>query len=479
MGWGMKTTRLDLPVMASWMESNQRRLDGSPYLSGAFEAKVILERLPKEKRQHLREVTQGGLKGIFNGPRFARSYVDDPDYGVPFLGSTDILAADLSNLAMISKKQVKARPELLIDEGWTLITCSGTIGRMVYSRADMKGMSGSQHFMRVVPDRTDIPPGYLYAYLSSKFGVPLVVSGTYGAIIQHIEPHHIKEIIVPRLDAIEAEVHELVEEAAKLRTEASVLLYSAIQKLEDTVGLSHLPRSYIHSEPDTSVASSRLLVSRLDGLFHSSYHKSALDPLMQLPESLRTTVGEMAKSIVEPTRFKRIPMDDPAYGIPFFGTSAIMWLEPTQTYFLSKRMPGISQYTVDDKTLLIPRSGQLAGIIGHVVYPYGAVIGGAVTEDAIRVNAASEALAGYLFIALSSEYGRRQLKSRAFGSSIPHLDVRMIRETVIPDVSQEKIEEIGVVGWQISQKRSEAIQKECHARKTVETAIEKGAAANL
>ncbi len=37
----MKTTKLDFPVMSSWMENNGRRLDCNPYLSGAFEAKVI------------------------------------------------------------------------------------------------------------------------------------------------------------------------------------------------------------------------------------------------------------------------------------------------------------------------------------------------------------------------------------------------------------------------------------------------------
>ena len=345
---------------------------------------------------------------------------------------------------------------------------------MAYVRPDMAGMACTEHVMRVVPNRTKIPPGYLYAYLSSKFGVPLVVSGTYGAIIQHIEPHHIADLPVPRLgDAIEAEVHELVEEAAKLRTEASALLYSAIQKLEDTAGLPHLPRNYIHSEPDTSVASSRLLVSRLDGLFHSSYHKSALDPLMQLPESLRTTVGEMAKSIVEPTRFKRVQVDNAEHGIPFFGTASIMWVEPEPAYYIPKKMAGINEYVVTGKTVLIPRSGQLSGIIGHPVLPYGPMIGGAVSEHGIRVMADSEIIAGYLFIALVSEYGRRQLKPRAFGSSIPTLDVNMIRQVIIPKLVGQYIEEIGGAGWQTSQLRSKAIEKEHQARKAVEDSIEK------
>lgn len=130
----MKTTRLDLPVMTSWMESNQRRLDGSPYLSGAFEAKVILDKLPKEKQFDLWEVTQDGRKGIYHAGRERRAYVDAPKYGVPFLSSTDILAADLSWLPLISNKQIQANPLFTVQEGWTLITRSGTVGRMAYVR---------------------------------------------------------------------------------------------------------------------------------------------------------------------------------------------------------------------------------------------------------------------------------------------------------------------------------------------------------
>lgn len=477
----MKTTRLDLPVMASWMESNQRRLDAPPYLMGAFEAKVILEKLPARK-EPLHTLTTGHNGGIYNGPHFVRNYVDDPVYGVPFLTSGSILLADLSNIGLLRRKDAESAKlsYLRVREGMTLISSSGTIGRMVYARPDMDGMWSSQDAMKVVPDRTKIPPGYLYAYLSSKFGVPLVVSGTYGAIIQHIEPHHIADLPVPRLgNAIEIEVHELVEEAAELRTESSSLLQSAIQKFENIAGLPHLPRNYIHTEPDTSTGSSKLLTSRLDGLFHSSYHKSALEPLMQLSESKRTTVGEMAANIFEPTRFKRVQVDDAEHGIPFFGTASIMWVEPEPAYYIPKKMLGVNEYVVTEKTVLIPRSGQLSGIIGHPVLPYGPMIGGAVSEHGIRVIADSETVAGYLFIALVSEYGRRQLKSRAFGSSIPTLDVNMISQVVIPKLSDQHIEEIGDAGWRTSQMRGKAIEKERLAREKVEMAIEKGAASGL
>ena len=120
------------------------------------------------------------------------------EYGRPFLSSTDILQADISSLACITEKVVAQTSRLLISSGWTLITRSGTIGRMAYSRSDMDGHACSEDVLRVVPDPDKVPPGYLYAYLSSKFGVPLVVGGTYGAIIQHIEPEHLANISVPR-----------------------------------------------------------------------------------------------------------------------------------------------------------------------------------------------------------------------------------------------------------------------------------------
>ena len=72
------------------------------------------------------------------------------------------------------------------------------------------------------PDPDRILPGYLYAFLSSKFGESLVVGGTYGAIIQHIEPHHIADLRVPRLgEEVETRAHELMQEAAEAANASS------------------------------------------------------------------------------------------------------------------------------------------------------------------------------------------------------------------------------------------------------------------
>ena len=112
---------------------------------------------------------------------------------------------------------------------------------MVYARPDMDGMSTSQHIMKVLPDPKKAPSGYVFAFLSSRYGVPLITSGTYGSIIQSIEPEHIADLPVPRLgDEIERAAHRLVEEAAELRANASALLATSVCELEVCSGLDRL-----------------------------------------------------------------------------------------------------------------------------------------------------------------------------------------------------------------------------------------------
>ena len=98
----MKLADLKNPVRFNWLADQGLRLAASPYLSGAYEAKKLLEQLPGT--QPLHELTAGHDGGIYNGPQFRRNYVTDPDHGVPFLGSVDMLEADLTNTPVAASK---------------------------------------------------------------------------------------------------------------------------------------------------------------------------------------------------------------------------------------------------------------------------------------------------------------------------------------------------------------------------------------
>ncbi|MBP5946375.1 MULTISPECIES: methylation-associated defense system restriction endonuclease subunit S MAD5 [unclassified Pseudomonas] len=455
-------------VRSSWLDEGGRRLDCNPYMSGALEARDALSRLSVQTEK-LADLTDD----IFHAGREGRLWVDDPEFGVPFLGSSDILCADLSHLPLIAKRQVAKNPKFKLGEQWTLITRSGTIGRMTYVSKDTSGMACSEHVLRVVPKLDRIFPGYLYAYLASRYGVPLVVSGTYGAIIQHIEPEHIAGLPVPRFgDDIEGSIHSLISEAAVLRDEAGRCLSQAMSDFLAAANLPVIESCGSVTPFSTSSVPASSLQRRCDGFFHSRYHSDVVDAIRDCGLAT-TSIGQIARGIQEPNRFKRIVLDADSGGVPLFGTSAIFWNDPEPSYYLPRRLA--APYVVGRSTLLIPRSGQLQGVIGRPVLPYGDIIGGAVSEDAIRINCHSEIQAGFLFVFLSSEYGLRQLKARTFGTSIPHLDVRQISACVIPELSPTLAETIGKLGLRVSELRSDALNLEREARLAVERAIEEHA----
>lgn len=297
-------------VPCSWLYRDSKRLDCGPYTSGALEAKVQLENLHVRK-DSLQDLTSGHDGGIFNGPKFSRTWVHETQHGVPFLGSAAMLKADLSDLPLLRKRDALSSKlaYLRLRPGMTLISCSGTIGRMVYSRLDMDGMWSSQHIMKVVPDSDRVSPGYVYAYLSSKFGVPLVISGTYGSIIQSIEPQHISDLPVPRLaEAIEQRAHELVEEAARLRVEAATCRARAVELVETRLGWT---KRDIHAL--VTPARSNALQRRMDGFHHTESVIHARQALASASGAAR--LGEKVEEIFEPNRGARKKVDDPNFGV--------------------------------------------------------------------------------------------------------------------------------------------------------------------
>ena len=466
-------------VPSAWIEREGRRLDCGPYLSGAMEARVVLERLPVH-RVDLRGLTDGHQGGIYIGQQFARNYVFDPEHGVPFLSSSSMLHADFMHADLLRKSDATSHrlAHLRIEEATTLVSRSGTIGRMVYVRPEMSGMWATEDAIKIVPDPALVRPGYLYAFLSGSYGRPLLTGGTYGAIVQHVEPLHVARVPVPLApDDVQEEAHRFVTEAAAMRTAASAELRAVVREIEEAAGLPPIDRWSSVESPDTSLVRASALGGRMDGLFHSSYHRAVLEPLRELPATRRTTVGELAERVFWPPMFKRIRVEDPRYGLPFFGTSALMRSDPDASYLLARRTPGFENLIINETTVLVPASGQLKGIIGHAVLPVGDVIGGTVTHHAIRLFCRTKPTAGYLFASLASEYARRQLKARAFGSSIPSLDESSVAGVGLPKLDDARMEELGLRAFAIRTARHEAIGREREARALVERWIDEQAAA--
>jgi type I restriction enzyme S subunit len=459
-------------VRSSWLEEDGRRLDCNPYMSGALEARDTLHALAARK-EPLSSLTTGHAGGIYNGPKFARIWVDDARYGVPFLSNSDMLSVDLSSLPLLQKKYAESRQlsYLKLEEGTTLITCSGTIGRMAYVRQDMAGMWSSQHIMKVVPNDSLIPPGYLYAFLSSKFGVPLVVSGTYGAIIQHIEPAHISSLPVPRFAPDhELSIAKLVDEAAKARASAAFEVESIKVELAERLGLSESSfQNLRHQRFGFGVAASAIALS---GRLEATYHDALVQEIeRRIGEQSFVKVPEVA-SVVKPGMFKRIKVDGPEWGYGFITGSELFSIEPKPLYYVSPKTPNISDCVLSPYWILIQAFGQIGGLIGRCVMTTPSLANCAATDLQIQLRFSNPSDAGYVCAFLSTFAGYRLLARTPIGGSIPHIHPKDIEALCLPWPDEDYRHEIGnrmLAAWEL---RERAVILEDEAREKLESLIE-------
>lgn len=455
-------------VRSSWLEEGGRRLDCNPYMSGALEARDTLRQI-KVRKDPLRTLTSGYAGGIYNGPMFKRNYVESPEHGVPFISSGSMLLADLRTLPLLRKKDAESPrlSYLRLQPGMTLISCSGTIGRMTYVRPDMDGIWSSQDVLKVVPDPERIPPGYLYAFLSSRYGVPLVVAGTYGAIIQHIEPEHITRLDVPRFDgSAEREIHSKVALAAELRSHAAKTLQLVAKEFDDL-----FPEFDLQERPSLAVSSvpSTELCLRMDAEYHNPRavlirRNLALEP--------HASIDAWCDDIFLPGIFKRIHVDSLEFAAPYFTGYSLYWNEPEPKGYLSRATKLFEQVSLKEGMILVQAFGQEGGLTGRPVWVGHHLDKATTTHMLVRLIVKDRNKAAYLYGFLNSLLAYRQISCLTYGGSIPHFDVTGIKTVLIPRLAPEKEAEIAGLVLSAVAARDEALQLELDARDLVESLIQ-------
>lgn len=457
-------------IKSSWLTKGGCRLDCSPYLGGAIETEILLEELP------VRKDTLGSLTStIFNGPQFVRNYVDDPVYGVPFMTGSTMLQADLSDLPLLSKRDAhnSKLSHLQLQPGMTLISCSGSIGKMAYARPGMRGIWASQDILKVVADENRIPPGYLYAFLSSKFGVPLITSGTYGAIIQHLEPAHITGLSVPRFsDTIEQEIHHLIEDAAAGFDSFQSKVANATQTLLEEAGLEVITRAEWNSS-DKRFGWAQHGIRSLS--LRSLNYDVRIQPIFdQIRRGNHSSLGELCEPefFRGKTIFTRIDSSD-EFGVRLVGQREAFRIWPEGRIISRKSIEGLG-LMVPPGTTLIPSHGTLGEfeLYCKAVYATERTSSYAFSGDFFRcVPKTSSIHPGYLFAFLRSQIAFRMLRSLSTGGKQQEQNLTLMHEMPIPRLALNREEVIGKLIEQAASDFDQALNDEEKARSLVERNI--------
>ena len=468
------------PVRYNWLADQGFRLDSSPYLSGAYEARKLLERIPGT--QSLRQLTTGHDGGIFNGPKFSRLYTNDLEWGFPFLGSTDMLEADFTNTPLLHKKVAKLYPYLEIKPGMTMITCSGTIGRTTYVRPDMAGFWSSQHTMKVNPDPGKVPPGYLYAFLQSKYGMPIVVSSAYGAIIQHIEPHQLVDLPVPRFDpTVEDEIHQHVQSAAELRAKFQAGVTAATLDLFESAGLPELIDFQWYRQPRaTGFKVNRIGPASLRAMNYDDRARKLSVIIASVPHRTLGDIcdgGELSRG----NRFTRIPAD-PGHGCLLIGQEQVFWTRPEGRWVAVKKDEAYVLHARDE-TIVVASQGLLTEGCTYraLSVHHGPVarirILRALAADQIRGHSTSRTLTCLPSCDPRSRFAC--CRSLVSGTGPQDINAVLRRAVPVPECTSADRERIAETVRQAYRWRDEADQMEDRAQELLQAAVRAAAGIDL
>lgn len=193
-------------------------------------AKFAVDEISNTNHQLLKDLSTE----IILGKRFKRNYVES-DFGTPFLGGKNIIQIR-PELKYLSDTEISFIDDLLIKRNWTLISCSGTLGRVCFVYDNYENYAASQHILRVNPNEDLIDPAYLNCFLSSEYGYHQLLRYRYGAVIDEIDDKNIEGVLVPipneeqqkEIGDLVRKAYELRAEAIKLEDEAQELLTQAL-----------------------------------------------------------------------------------------------------------------------------------------------------------------------------------------------------------------------------------------------------------
>lgn len=440
------------------------RFDPSLHLSEGVKVREVLNCLPFEVKQ-LSSVTER----IFLGNIFSRIWVKDKQHGVPYLAASDTVLANLDTGQFLAKKQAYDMPDLILKKGWILVTCSGTLGNTSYTNGNYAGRIATHDLIRVVPDERKLPGGYIYAFLSGKYGYYQITQSQFGGVVKHINATQAGNIQIPILpkDVI-FEADKMIQESARLREEAADALEEAQNMLIDAFDIYF---------SNTKFATAK---SNLKDIFSSLQHR--LDPpaiinsgvkAMEVVQSRFDCVplGKTGAKVRRPGIFKRIYVED---GLPYIKGSEIFNINPFMRceHLSRKRTPFIDEMQLYEGQILVT----CAGSIGQVKmitkeYEEKNAIG---SQDIIRIEPNDPLFTKeYLFAYLQLPFVFEYMQSMKYGSVIERVEPFHIESIPVRKPSIELSHQITSIIAKYMTAMYNAFKLEDGAIKMVEAEIEK------
>lgn len=459
-------------VLSSYVVRNAFRLDAGAYSAGS----MSMHNFINAKERQTIELSK--IAKIFGFGPFKRTYIEDSEFGIPLLSSSEIMEID-PDPPILAKVDCPKWNQYEVKRGWIMVSCSGTIGNVAIIPKKCDRWAVSQHALRVVAN-TDYT-GFIYTLLNLPLMKAKIVSTKSGSVIDEIYEDDLKRLVVPLpSEACIQELELKINQVLNLREESDELLTQANSMIHEVNGLPELRKDKVDSyDPEGAieaiiVSSSEVLNNnhsgseyRLDAHYYNPLAQLAIRNIRQ-SKSVVKTINDVTERVFMCGRFKRNYVNED-YGVPFLSGKNIIQIRPTDLKYLSKsETHDLDAYILEKKWTLITCSGT----IGRTCFVWNNYENYAATQHVIRAVPNERIIdPGYLYAYLSSPYGKQQVLRFKHGSVIDEITDKQVKKVLIPLPSEAEQKEIGDLVRTAYEKRAAAIRLEDEAQKILMDAL--------
>ena len=464
-------------VKSSEVISHKIRFDSKHYLTDDAFLSMLIER----HSNHC--VFLSKLAEVFNPPVFKRQFCKKTNRSVEYFQSSDVPMSTETSPVNIYKGQAE-NLNLLVAKGDILITGFGTIGN---TRLVSKWQDGVCYANNVCRVKTydNVHSGYVYAFLTSKFGWAQLNKNASGSVVRYIEAPGIRKTLIPNFpESFQAEVDDLIQESARLREEANDMLEEARIELKKNAHLHDLSEEdYDYYGPHSYKRNVSCFVINRKEINTTTINA------FNLSERIRKTKAMM----ICPTK----PLKDILLGGDTFSTGSfprvevkeghgVMLINQRDIFDTIIKGKNISKYGVNMDNLVEYGEVIIAGVgtLGEnetfcrALFANEDLVGQLVSGEFIRMKTNNEVPSGYLFAWLSTDYGFRFLRNIQAGTKLCRPIPRLVREIPVPILDKDIMSEIDSKVRDAYTKRHKANVYELKAISMVENEIEKWNKAN-
>ena len=415
---------------------------------------------------------------VFNPSIFKRQFCKPSPHSVQYFQSSDVPNAAEQSATFVSKSQAESL-NLLVKKDDILITGFGTIGktRLVSKFQDGVCYANNVCRVRVKPNKKT---GFLYSFLSSKFGFSQLNKNASGSVVRYIEAPGIKKTLIPDFpENFMQEIDNKIQESARMRENAEEDLAKAQKLLKDKAFLPSLTTddydfygSCIKDRNVSTFVINRKEVSSLtiNAFNHSKRIRNLESKITGNCSQLRDVI--LSGNFFSTGSFPRVEVKK-GHGIMLINQSDI-FDRIIQGKYISRRNVKTDNL-VEYGEVMIAGVGTLGEneTFCRVIFANEDLVGQLVSGEFLRMKTNGKVPAGYLYAWLSSDYGFRLIRSTQTGTKLCRPIQKLLLQKPIPIIDEEAMKEIDSLVRTAHTKRYQANKLELDAIAIVEQEIEK------